>query len=95
MNELIEKVRLSRLLDILNESPDQSQRFLAQEVGLSLGLVNLWLKRLAESGYIRIENSGKRKMLYVVTPQGLEEKMKAFEWLMGYLKDKKVHSKRV
>lgn len=42
---------------------------------MSLGMVNLILRRLAKTGYIKIRNLNKRKMGYILTARGLAEKM--------------------
>ena len=67
-----------RTLEVLEEiSIDQrvTQRTLSQRLGMSLGMANLYMKRLAKKGYIKITTvPGKRLLRYMLTPQGLSEK---------------------
>ena len=63
-----------RLLDIIGASAGASQRELAEKSGLSLGMVNLVVRRLAHTGYIKVASLDRRKMSYLLTPKGLAEK---------------------
>ena len=62
----------------LERDPEQSQRQLAKELGVSLGGVNYALRALIERGFVKAENFRKsgRKIayLYVLTPKGVAEK---------------------
>jgi len=50
-----------------------SQRELAQASGLSLGMTNVLLKRFVERGWIKLSHLNKRKVLYALTAEGMEE----------------------
>jgi DNA-binding MarR family transcriptional regulator len=63
-----------KVLEIIAQSSAVSQRDLAAHSGLSLGMVNLVLKRLVKTGYIQIGMLDRRKMRYFLTPQGLAAK---------------------
>jgi DNA-binding Lrp family transcriptional regulator len=71
-----------RDLEILNaiaEGTPLTQRALAQRVGIALGLTNLYLKRLAKNGYIKIVDfprkpAARKRLRYILTPKGLGEK---------------------
>ncbi|HEY8608880.1 MAG TPA: MarR family EPS-associated transcriptional regulator [Noviherbaspirillum sp.] len=67
-----------RLLRMLQENPNLSQRDLAEALGVSLGKANYCLQSLLEKGLIKIQNfkSSKRKLAYayLLTPAGLAEK---------------------
>jgi EPS-associated MarR family transcriptional regulator len=69
-----------RVLSLLEQNPDMSQRDLAKALGVSLGGVNYSLKALMERGMVKVQNFSKseRKLAYayVLTPQGLAEKTK-------------------
>ena len=69
-----------KLLKILSDNSDVSQRELADELGISLGKVNYCLKALKDKGLIKARNFKsnpiKRGYLYVLTPKGIEEKSK-------------------
>jgi DNA-binding MarR family transcriptional regulator len=62
-----------RLLDILARQPNTSQRVVARQAGLSLGMVNLVLRRLAKTGFIRVSALNGQTMRYVLTPEGSAE----------------------
>jgi DNA-binding MarR family transcriptional regulator len=71
-----------KVLEIIARYSSVSQRDLAAHSGLSLGMVNLVLKRLVTTGYIQIQNLEKRKMRYFLTPAGLAAKYRrAHEYL--------------
>lgn len=69
-----------RVLSLLEQNPDMSQRDLAKALGVSLGGLNYSLKALMERGMVKVQNFSKseRKLAYayVLTPQGLAEKTK-------------------
>jgi DNA-binding MarR family transcriptional regulator len=49
------------------------QRNLARIIGLSLGMTNAILKRLAQKGWLQIRKVNNRNIQYVVSPRGMEE----------------------
>ena len=67
-----------RILSLLRESPELSQRQIARQLGISLGGVNYCLKGLIEKGQVKIENvcksDNKLKYVYLLTPDGVVEK---------------------
>jgi DNA-binding MarR family transcriptional regulator len=71
---LISPPRSIRVLNLISEKPRLSQRDIASQSGLSLGLVNLTLKRLLQTGHIKVSNLNKKKVEYLVTPKGFFEK---------------------
>jgi len=57
------------------ESEDTiTQRELAKRTGLSLGAVNVLIKRLINKGLLKIEHINPRTIRYILTPKGLMEK---------------------
>lgn len=68
-----------RIMRILQETPDLSQRDLADQLGMSLGGLNYCLKALMEKGFVKLENfqnsKHKFKYVYVLTPAGMAQKM--------------------
>lgn len=69
-----------KLLKILEENPNISQRELSEILGISLGRTNYCLRALVEKGFIKARNfkNNKNKLSYVylLTPQGIQEKAK-------------------
>lgn len=68
-----------RILRVLEEHPEASQRDLAERLGMSLGGVNYCLKALMERGLVKLENfqnsRHKFKYVYVLTPSGLAQRV--------------------
>ena len=62
------------ILHELSENESINQRHLSMKLGITAGLVNLYLKRLANKGYIKIAGIKPRRLKYFVTPKGIAEK---------------------
>lgn len=77
------------ILTAIEEGRPLTQRALAERLGVALGLANLYLKRLAGKGYIKVREFptkpyvGKR-LRYMLTPQGVSEKARLTYEYMGY-----------
>jgi EPS-associated MarR family transcriptional regulator len=67
-----------KILRILEEDPDISQRELARALGISLGRANFCLKALIEKGWIKVNNfknsNNKKAYMYLLTRRGMAEK---------------------
>ncbi|MPS47924.1 MarR family EPS-associated transcriptional regulator [Methylobacillus sp.] len=67
-----------KILKLVQEKPDISQRELAKALGISLGKANFCLKSLIDVGLLKVSNfrNSKNKLayMYVLTPKGIEEK---------------------
>jgi DNA-binding MarR family transcriptional regulator len=71
----IEKSRiLLGLLESVERDGGQSQRRLASELGIALGLVNAYLKRCVKKGLVKVSEAPTRRYAYYLTPQGFAEK---------------------
>jgi len=68
-----------RVMRILQENPDLTQRELAEKQGVSLGGLNYCLKALMDKGWVKMQNfqnsKNKFKYVYLLTPQGIAEKV--------------------
>jgi len=68
-----------RVMRLLQEQPDMSQRDLADKVGISLGALNYCLKALMDKGFVKLENfqhsKHKFKYAYILTPTGMAQKV--------------------
>lgn len=62
------------LLDSVERDGAQSQRRLAGELGIALGLVNAYLKRCVKKGLVKASQAPARRYVYYLTPQGFAEK---------------------
>tara|TARA_R110000796_G_C14440466_1_gene422237 strand:+ start:431 stop:823 length:393 start_codon:yes stop_codon:yes gene_type:complete len=67
-----------RVLRLLQENPEMSQRDIAAAVGISVGGVHYCLNALVEKGMVKLGNfsaaNDKRRYAYILTPKGLTEK---------------------
>ena len=66
---------LKLILEIAKNG-NTTQRNLSKRTNLSLGLVNLILKRLVQRGYIKSRELDAKKAEYILTPKGFAEKAK-------------------
>ena len=68
-----------RVLRMLQDSPDMTQREIAERLGISTSGLNYCLKALIDKGWVKVQNFSQSKnkfgYIYVLTPQGLSEKM--------------------
>jgi EPS-associated MarR family transcriptional regulator len=67
-----------RVLRILNENPNITQRELAENLGVSVSGLNYCLKALIEKGLVKMQNfnnnTNKLSYMYLLTPAGVAEK---------------------
>ena len=62
------------LLDAVERDPAVTQRSVARELGIALGLANAYLKRCVRKGLIKVSTTPARRYAYYLTPQGFSEK---------------------
>lgn len=59
-----------------------TQRRLAQKHGLALGLTNFLIRRLVKKGYVKMVNLERKRLRYLLTPNGIAEKARlTYEYL--------------
>lgn len=66
--------RVLELLEAVGQRSDLSQRHLARQMGVALGLANSYLKRCVRKGLIKIGEAPANRYLYYLTPKGFAEK---------------------
>ncbi len=68
-----------RVMRMLQHNPDLTQREIAQELGISTSGLNYCLNALIDKGWVKVQNlqnsKNKFKYVYLLTPQGIAEKM--------------------
>jgi DNA-binding MarR family transcriptional regulator len=78
------------LLESIERDGAQTQRHLAQELGIALGLVNAYLKRCVGKGFVKVRQAPARRYAYYLTPQGFAEKsrltMDYLSYSMGFFR---------
>jgi DNA-binding MarR family transcriptional regulator len=72
------------LLDAVERERAQSQRLLASELGIALGLVNAYLKRCIKKGLVKVRGAPARRYAYYLTPQGFAEKSRLTVEYLSY-----------
>jgi DNA-binding MarR family transcriptional regulator len=76
------------ILSAIDESETLTQRALAKRLGVALGLTNLYIKRLALKGYIKVTEfphkpAARKRLRYLLTPKGIAEKTRLAGEYMG------------
>ena len=78
-----------RLLKLLQENPELSQRRIAEELGVSVGKTNHCLRALLDRGLVKVRNfrdsRNKLAYAYYLTPKGAKEKVRT---TVGFLQRK-------
>ncbi len=81
----MKEAQFRALLEISAEN-EITQRTLSDRLGLSLGSVNYIIKALIKKGYIKAKSfknsNNKIGYMYILTPEGMKEKMKQTEAFM-------------
>ena len=80
----VEARRELTVLDAIARDQHITQRHLAAQLGIALGLTNIYLKRLIRKGYIKCVNVQANRLLYLLTPQGITEKSRLTYEFMDY-----------
>lgn len=62
------------VLDAVERDRNVTQRHVASELGIALGLANAYLKRCVRKGLIKVSHVPTRRYAYYLTPQGFAEK---------------------
>ena len=87
------------LLNELDRDGGATQRTLAAKLGVALGLTNLYLKRLARKGSIKITTIPRNGIRYLLTPQGFTEKSRLtylyMQYSLSYYRDMRIRLKEM
>jgi DNA-binding MarR family transcriptional regulator len=59
------------LLEQIERDPDVTQASLAAQLGVAVGTVNWHIKRLIAKGYVKVKRAQRRKLRYIITPEGI------------------------
>jgi DNA-binding MarR family transcriptional regulator len=68
-----ERIVLDLLISVEHDG-ERSQRRIAAELGIALGLVNAYLKRCVKKGLVKVRDAPARRYAYYLTPHGFAEK---------------------
>jgi DNA-binding MarR family transcriptional regulator len=59
------------ILESIEKNPDATQASLASQLGVAVGTINWHIKRLIAKGYIKVRRAERRKLRYIITPEGI------------------------
>lgn len=80
----LEEHRDLKLLEAVQQDSHVTQRGLASQLGIALGLANIYLRRLMHKGYIKVANIQPNRLAYLITPSGIAEKARLTYEFMDY-----------
>jgi len=80
----VEEHRDLRMLEAVHQDSRVTQRGLASQLGIALGLANVYLKRMIHKGFIKCVNVQPNRIAYLVTPRGIAEKARLTYEFMDY-----------
>ena len=70
------------LLSVIEDEPNTTQKDLATRLGVAVGVVNSYLKRVIYKGYVKTKSIQRRRLRYLLTPSGIKEKTRlTYEFL--------------
>jgi DNA-binding MarR family transcriptional regulator len=72
------------LLESVERDGAKSQRKLASDLGIALGLVNAYLKRCVKKGLLKVSEAPAHRYVYYLTPHGFAEKSKLTVEYLSY-----------
>jgi DNA-binding MarR family transcriptional regulator len=67
-------IRTLKILEQVASGSLSSQRSIAKELNVSLGLANSFIKRLYTKGYVKVTTIPRNRIKYILTPKGMTEK---------------------
>lgn len=76
--------RTLEILDIVQNNEQVSQRHLARQLGVALGLANSYLKRCIKKGWVKVQQAPANRYLYYLTPIGFAEKSRLTTQYLSY-----------
>jgi DNA-binding MarR family transcriptional regulator len=76
MDESIDAAREMGLLEEIERDPDITQASLAAKLGVAVGTVNWHIKRFIAKGFVKVKRAERRKLRYIITPEGIAERAK-------------------
>jgi len=94
----VESRRDLQLLEALEQESRVTQRTLATQMGIALGLTNLYVRRLIRKGYVKCVTVSPNRLVYSLTPKGMARKARlAYEFMrysLDFYRDARQHLRR-
>ncbi len=79
-----EETMTLEILQVIDQEQGVTQRHLAKQLGVALGLANSYLKRCVRKGLIKIQQAPANRYLYYLTPKGFAEKSRLTAQYLSY-----------
>ncbi len=79
-----EETMTLEILQVIDQEHGVTQRNLAKQLGVALGLANSYLKRCVRKGLIKIHQAPANRYLYYLTPKGFAEKSRLTAQYLSY-----------
>jgi DNA-binding MarR family transcriptional regulator len=83
----VEEWRDLQLLEAVEKESTVTQRSLSERLGIALGLTNLYVRRLIKKGYLKSVTMPRNRLVYFVTPRGVQRKARLTLGFMKYSLD--------
>lgn len=72
------------ILEHIEEDPDITQADMASKLEVAVGTINWHLKRLVEKGYVKVSRAERKKLKYIITPEGIALRARlAFDYIQN------------
>lgn len=88
-----------QVLEHIENNPDVTQSTLADHLGVAVGTVNFVVRRMIDKGYIRVKRLERKRLKYMVTPQGITIRAKmamiSIEYSMRLYRETRAEAKRL
>lgn len=65
-----------KIIDEIGKDLNTTQRKISRQIGLSLGMTNIVIKRLITKGYVKVRGLNRKNVQYILTPRGFAEKVR-------------------
>ena len=59
------------ILEHIEKNPDADQAAIASQIDVAVGTINWHIKRLVEKGYVKVMRLNRKKLRYIITPEGI------------------------
>ena len=82
--DLTDKEIILKLLDNVNKEDNITQKLAAKKIGIAVGLVNTYIKRCIQKGWVKVKSIPAHRYAYYLTPQGFSKKS---QLVSEYLRD--------
>jgi len=94
-----QEIKTLRILEEIGKKEVPSQRDIARNLNISLGLVNSFIKRLVRKGYLKITTIPSNRVKYLLTPKGAVEKTRLtyayIQYSYQFYKDARIKLKQL